>query len=110
MALAASSNTEVDFFDTVIRKQHGKLSTPDGTLAGSCLTMIEAVKNAVSACQISLYESIYMASAAPAKLLNLSDLHGTIKAGTIANLLSVDDSCNIQQIWHHGHSVNKRRR
>ncbi|MFC4701252.1 N-acetylglucosamine-6-phosphate deacetylase [Glaciecola siphonariae] len=107
MALAASSNTDVAFFDTSIHKHKGKLSTPDGTLAGSCLTMIDAVKNACTACQIALEQSIYMASETPAKLLGLEASHGAIKVGAFAHLLALDEANNITHIWHNGKAVPK---
>lgn len=59
---------------------------PDGTLSGSCLTMLKAVENCVRNVGISLEESLRMASTYPAELLKGYKL-GLIKPGFEANII-----------------------
>ncbi|HEV2833434.1 MAG TPA: N-acetylglucosamine-6-phosphate deacetylase [Hanamia sp.] len=66
-------------------KQKDRFTLPDGTLSGSCLTLLQAVKNCVEKVGISLEEALRMASTYPAQLIKAPDL-GKIEAGCKANL------------------------
>ncbi len=57
----------------------------DGTLAGSILTLDQAVRNMLAFTGCSLAEAVYMASATPARLLNLAD-QGALAPGHLADL------------------------
>lgn len=67
-------------------KQADRFTLPDGTLSGSCLTMLQAVKNCVKHVAIPLDEALRMASTYPAELINSFDT-GKIKPGFKANLI-----------------------
>ncbi len=99
MALAASDETEMPFFATTISKANNKLTTPDGTLAGSCLTMIDAVRNLVDQCQVTLFDAITMASSTPAKALGIEQQRGSIAVGMRADLVALDAELNIQTVF-----------
>ena len=66
-------------------KQKDRFTLPDGTLSGSKLTLLEAVKNCVQYANIPLDESLRMASTYPARVIGRSDL-GLIEPGAKANL------------------------
>jgi N-acetylglucosamine-6-phosphate deacetylase len=66
-------------------KQKDRFTLPDGTLSGSKLTLLTAVKNCVAHAEIPLDEALRMASTYPAQVMNLSD-RGKIEAGLKANL------------------------
>jgi len=66
-------------------KQKDRFTLPDGTLSGSCLTLLQAVKNCVEQAGIPLDEALRMASTYPAQLMNAKDL-GKIEPGYKANL------------------------
>ena len=102
MALAATDATEVPFFDTKILRDGDKLTTPDGTLAGSCLTMLDAVRNTVNMCGVPLADAVEMAATTPAKMLGLEHEFGCIAAGHVANFMLLDEHLNIAQLWLHG--------
>jgi len=59
---------------------------PDGTLSGSCLTMLKAVQNCVEYVGIDLAEAINMASLYPAQLASLTK-KGKIETGYNADLI-----------------------
>ncbi|WP_395339260.1 N-acetylglucosamine-6-phosphate deacetylase [Ningiella sp. W23] len=105
MALAASEKMRMDFFDTHIIRSGNKLSTPDGTLAGSCLTMIDAVKNMHELCGVSLHDSVYMASHTPSILLGLPNNEIGLQSGAPATFISIDKTCSIQQLWNRGQPI-----
>jgi N-acetylglucosamine-6-phosphate deacetylase len=49
-----------------------RYTMPDGTLSGSCLTMLKAVQNCVTYCNIALPEAVNMATLYPAQLAGLT--------------------------------------
>lgn len=61
--------------------QGDRYCMPDGTLSGSALTMMKAVKNCVDHCGISLEEACRMASTYPAKAAGLDNQLGYIRKG-----------------------------
>ena len=66
-----------------------RYTMPDGTLSGSCLTMLKAVENCVLKVGISLEEALRMASTYPARLIGDND-RGLIKAGRRADIIVFD--------------------
>lgn len=67
-----------------------RYTMPDGTLSGSCLTMLKAVENCVVKVGISLEEALRMASTYPAELLKNHKM-GLFKPGFDANIIVFDD-------------------
>ncbi len=76
-----------------VQIRDGAVRLPDGTLAGSVLTMDEAVRNLV-ACGASLAEAVHAASATPARLLVRDDL-GTLQPGAPAHVTVLDDELRV---------------
>ena len=72
-----------------VRLENGAVRLPDGTLAGSALTMDEAVRNATEFLGVSLTEAVRMASEVPASALNLEG-KGRIAAGCDADFVLLD--------------------
>ncbi len=68
----------------------GAYYTRDGTLAGSQLTLLEAVKNMVELAGVPLCDAVSMASEVPARVLGLAQSRGTIAAGKRADLVAFD--------------------
>lgn len=66
-------------------KKEDRFTLPDGTLSGSNLTLLKAVKNCVTHAEIPLDEALRMASTYPAQVMKLSD-RGKIEKGLKANL------------------------
>lgn len=81
---------------TGVREISGIYRLEDGTIAGSALTMIEAVKNAVQACGLRLTDAIKMATENPAKLLGLESKKGAIAAGMDADIVIFDEDFNVK--------------
>ena len=70
---------------------------PDGTLAGSGVTMDEAVRVCVAA-GVPLAAALEAASVTPARLLGLAD-RGRIEVGARADLVALDPDLQIEQVW-----------
>jgi N-acetylglucosamine-6-phosphate deacetylase len=72
-----------------------RYTMPDGTLSGSCLTMLKAVENCVLKVGISLDEALRMASTYPARLIE-DNKRGLIQAGRRADIIVIN-----KEIKHH---------
>ncbi|HUU99441.1 MAG TPA: N-acetylglucosamine-6-phosphate deacetylase [Bacteroidales bacterium] len=78
-------------------KKHDRFTLPDGTLSGSKLTMLKAVRNCVEHVDIPLDEALRMASAYPARLINESD-RGKIAPGYRADLVVFNRDFEVKQV------------
>jgi N-acetylglucosamine-6-phosphate deacetylase len=76
-----------------VQIRDGAVRLPDGTLAGSVLTMDEAVRNLVAS-GASLAEALHAASAAPARLLGRDDL-GALRPGAPAHVAVLDEELRV---------------
>ncbi|NNU34469.1 amidohydrolase family protein [Mucilaginibacter sp. S1162] len=74
---------------------------PDGTLSGSCLTMLKAVQNCVERVGIDLAEAVDMASLYPAQLIK-SATTGKISQGFDANLVVFNDAFKLVNVIFKG--------
>lgn len=82
-------------------RQNDRFTLPDGTLSGSMLSMMKAVKNCVENVGISIEEALRMASEYPAKVMNISD-KGKIAPGYKADLVVFDKDYNIEHVFVEG--------
>jgi N-acetylglucosamine-6-phosphate deacetylase len=97
-AITAAGASEGDYsfgsFDVSVRD--GTVRGPDGVLAGSVLTMIEAVRN-LHELGVPLAGAVEAATAVPARALGLTEL-GRLDVGLPADLLVIDDEVAIQRV------------
>ena len=80
----------------------GKLVLDDGTLAGSNLTMDEAVRYCVERLGVSLEDALRMASLNPAAFLKRDHELGRIKSGYLASLVHLSDDLRVLETWIDG--------
>ncbi len=79
---------------------------PDGTLSGSCLTMLKAEQNCVEKVGIDLAEAINMASLYPAQLASMSK-KGRIAAGCDADMIVFNADFEVQGTVFKGNYLTK---
>jgi N-acetylglucosamine-6-phosphate deacetylase len=84
-----------------VKRVNGRLQLDDGTLAGSNLTMDEAVRHCANKLKMPLATAMQMASRNPARFLGRADL-GVIKPGALASLVHLDDQLQVQKTWVEG--------
>lgn len=72
--------------------------TENDVLAGSCLTMLQAVKNCVEKVGIELSEALKMASEYPARLLKRETPLGVIAPGYEAAFVVLDEALELKQL------------
>jgi N-acetylglucosamine-6-phosphate deacetylase len=82
----------------------GRCVTSDGTLAGSHLTMAEAVRNAGQLMGVDTATAVQMASKVPAGILGLSQERGAIRAGLRADFVLLDAEKNVVATWVGGNN------
>jgi N-acetylglucosamine-6-phosphate deacetylase len=80
----------------------GRCALADGTLAGSDLDMISAVRNCMEMAEIGLDEALRMASLYPAAFLGLDHLLGRLAPGYQADMILFDDQFNVTRSWIKG--------
>jgi N-acetylglucosamine-6-phosphate deacetylase len=76
-----------------VRVRDGAVRLPDGRLAGSVLTMDQALRNLVE-CGASLPAAVHAASAAPARLIRRDDL-GSLRPGAPAHVAVLDEGLRV---------------
>ena len=75
-----------------------RYTLPDGTLSGSCLTMMKSVKNGIGKVGIAPEESLRMAAEYPGNLLARDMQIGKIEVHYTANFVVFDDAFNVIKV------------
>ncbi|WP_431212736.1 amidohydrolase family protein [Puia sp. P3] len=93
---------EVSYGEYVHVFKEDRFTLPDGTLSGSALTMLQAVRNGVEKAGIPLPEALRMASLYPAGLMGIENRFGCIQPGSQADFVLLDDQLNLLQVFVEG--------
>ena len=106
-AMPPAGHSQPDFMlnGRLVRRHEGALRLPDGTLAGSDLTMHRALHYAVTQLGLPLEEGLRMASHYPAEFLRLDDQRGRITPGLRADLVHLDPALAIGAVWIAGERI-----
>ncbi|MCH1917844.1 N-acetylglucosamine-6-phosphate deacetylase [Shewanella sp. A3A] len=101
----APVGSDIDHFfyqGVKVYRQQNRLTLDNGTIAGSVLSMIEAVQNTHNDLGFALAQTLNMASKTPATFLGLEQQLGQLQPGCVANMLLLNDQLAIEQCWLHG--------
>jgi len=79
-----------------------KYVVPDGTLSGSSLTLLKAVKNCVKHVGLPLDEALRMASLYPARALKLEQRLGKIESKFAAEMVWLKEEIEIKGVFTRG--------
>lgn len=71
----------------------------NGGLAGSGLTMDQALRNAIQMLQLTLPEAVTLTSTNPAKVLRIDDTKGSLKAGYDADFAILSPQLEVMETW-----------
>ena len=82
-----------------IKVRNGRCVNSKGELAGSTLTMNQAVRNAAKFAEIEIAEALRMASLYPARAVGLDIRVGHIRPGHAANLIDLDEGLTVHGTW-----------
>jgi N-acetylglucosamine-6-phosphate deacetylase len=94
--------TEVQYGEYMHVFKGDRYTLPDGTLSGSALTMLQAVRNGVEKAGIPLPEALRMASLYPATVIGQQNRWGVIQPGANADMVVLDEQLNLLQVMVEG--------
>lgn len=91
-----------------IYSKDGRCASAAGTLAGSDLDMLSAVRNTTQLLDIGIGEAVRMASEYPATMMGLQHQLGAIKKDYLASMILVDEQLNLLRSWIDGEENSNR--
>ena len=105
MEATGCADGEYSIAGNPVTVKDGKARTHDGAIAGSTLTMWEAVQNLRAFAGATLEDAVYAATMAPAREIGLEGEIGSIEIGKRADLLILENESAIDRImcggfWH----------
>jgi N-acetylglucosamine-6-phosphate deacetylase len=102
MPPVGGTRTNFSLMGQAIAVVGGTCRGPDGTLAGSALSMAQAFRNAIDLLDISIVEASRLASGNPAAFLGLQTETGAIAPGLRADLVHLDTRRRVRRTWIRG--------
>lgn len=100
MSTVGADEKTFSLYGEDIHAEDGRLARSDGTLAGSDLDMMSAVRNTHLRLGVALDEALRMASLYPAQFLKLDNLIGRALPGFAADLVAIDASdLSVKRTW-----------
>lgn len=88
--------------------ENGSVRLSDGSLAGSVLTLNQAVHHIYEYTSASLCEAIHMASLNPAKSIGMDATKGSLEPGKDADIIFLDDDFKCHKTFVKGELVYER--
>ncbi|MDR0403949.1 MAG: N-acetylglucosamine-6-phosphate deacetylase [Treponema sp.] len=85
--------------DGQVTLRNGAIRLADGRLAGSCLSLDQAVRNMTVLAGVPLWEAAAMASLTPARVLGLDARKGSIEPGKDADMALLDETLAVQAVF-----------
>lgn len=107
MRAGSMGNGVYDLGNQQVTVKNGEARLENGSLAGSVLTLDQAVRNINSLNILSLSEIISLVTRNPARTLGLSGELGTLAPGYIADMVLLDKDLNVKRVYKEGKEVYK---
>ncbi len=99
---AGIPNATFNFAGQPAKVIRGAARLSDGTLAGSILTMDQALRNMLQMTEVSLQEAVGMLTLNPAQAVQASERKGLLQRGYDADVLLFDSTLNLQATFCRG--------
>ncbi len=96
---AKYTGTRFEFEGFVTNYDGERFTNDDGLLAGSCITLLDAVRNCIQKVGIAPEEVFRMASAYPARQLKMDDRIGYLKPGYAADVVALTPELELVDVW-----------
>lgn len=104
IAAAGKGDGDYEIWGETISVKNGHTSNREGTIAGSVITMLDAVQMMLSL-GVAETDVARMASLNPARLLGLDRDCGSIEVGKRADLVALDENCQVKFVMINGKTV-----
>ncbi|QFU76803.1 N-acetylglucosamine-6-phosphate deacetylase [Halioglobus maricola] len=102
-----------EIYGETITVRNGALINAEGSLAGSAIALIDAVRISHHQVGLELSECLRMASLYPATFLKLDDQLGRLRPGYRADLVAFNEDFNVSDTWvagqHQHHATTEPR-
>ena len=105
MAVAGSDLTEFSLGGRRILRRNGRLTLPDGTLAGADLTLPQAVQVMIAQVGTSIETALAMVTSRPAACLGRGDTLGHLLPGRAADMVHLGADGAVTGVWRAGHRL-----
>ncbi|MEP3199119.1 MAG: N-acetylglucosamine-6-phosphate deacetylase [Lentilitoribacter sp.] len=102
MSTIGTDQLEFELNGRTVKRQDGRLTLTDGTLAGADLDMISAVRFMIKETNCDMEEALRMASSYPAQYLNVAHEYGQLSHNAFANFIHMTDQIEILSVWQNG--------
>ena len=102
MSTIGTDQSEFELNGRIVKRQDGRLTLKDGTLAGADLDMISAVRFMIKETNCNMEEALCMASSYPARYLNITQEYGHLNKGAFGNFVHMNDQIEIVSVWQNG--------
>lgn len=96
---AKYEGTRFEFEGFVTNYDGERFTNDEGLLAGSCITLLDAVRNCIQQVGIASDEAFRMASTYPARQLGMDDQLGYLKPGYVANIVALTSDLTVQEVF-----------
>ena len=104
IAAAGKGDGDYDIWGETISVKDGRTANASGSIAGSVISMLDAVR-LLHSLNVSYLDLARMASSNPARLLGLDHECGSIEIGKRADLVALDKNTNVKLTLIGGRSV-----
>lgn len=91
-----------------VKVDGGQARLDSGALAGSVLTMDQAVRNMVSLAHVPLADAVTMASCTPARAVGLDGLVGSLEQGKSADIVVMNRELQVEMTMRRGREVYRK--
>lgn len=107
MAPAASEDPKpFKLYNEEIRLENGRCINQENRLAGSAITLCDAVRLCVQEIGIELGAALRMASTYPAAFVGLDKKFGNLLPGYEADLVAIKETMALESVWVAGHPIS----
>jgi len=104
IAAAGKEDGDYEIWGETISVKNGRTANASGSIAGSVISMLDAVR-LLHSLGVSYVDLARMASSNPARLLGVDGDCGTIEVGKRADLVALDQDANVKLTLIDGRSV-----
>jgi N-acetylglucosamine-6-phosphate deacetylase len=109
MRATGFGNGDYDLGGQIVRVKDGVANLLTGSLAGSTLTLDQAVRNTMAFTSLSFQEVLPMATAVPAKAMGMDDQIGLLKPGAKADLVLFNKNIEVTLVMCNGKIVFQKK-